>query len=114
MLTAIVVEAFSGPPPVITQTMSNSCRAPMTERKIDTRSVGPSSGSVMYRNACQRPAPSISAASSISLGMPCSPASSRIMWNPKYFQEMITKSVIITMSVLPSQSWMRPLETDGS
>ncbi len=30
------------------------------------------------------------------------------MWNPKYFHEMITKSVIITMSVLPSQSWMSP------
>ena len=30
------------------------------------------------------------------------------MWNPKYFHEMITKRVIITMSVLPSQSWMSP------
>ena len=30
------------------------------------------------------------------------------MWNPKYFHEMITKRVIITTSVLPSQSWMRP------
>ncbi len=30
------------------------------------------------------------------------------MWKPKYFHEMITKRVIITMSVLPSQSWMSP------
>ena len=30
------------------------------------------------------------------------------MWNPKYFHEMITKRVIITTSVFPSQSWMRP------
>ena len=46
MLTAIVVVAVSGPPPVMTQTRSNSCRAPMTDRKIDTRSVGPINGSV--------------------------------------------------------------------
>ena len=39
----------------------------MIERKTETRIVGPSSGSVTWRNACQRSAPSISAASSSSL-----------------------------------------------
>ena len=46
MYVAIVLEAFTGPPPVITQTMSKSWSAPMIERKTDTRIVGPSSGSV--------------------------------------------------------------------
>ena len=31
-----------------------------------------------------------------------------IMWKPKYFHEMITKSVIITRVESPSQSWMSP------
>ena len=35
------------------------------------------------------------------------------MWKPKYFHEMITNSVSITMSVSPSQSWMSALETDA-
>ena len=39
-------EALSGPPPVITQTMSNSWSAPMIDRKTETRIVGPSSGRV--------------------------------------------------------------------
>jgi hypothetical protein len=60
---AIVLEAFTGPPPVITQTMSKSCSAPMIDRKIETRIVGPSSGSVMYRKAVRRLAPSMYAAS---------------------------------------------------
>ena len=76
---AIVFDALSGPPPVMTQIMSNSWRAPMIERKIETRIVGPSRGNVTCRNACRLSAPSIRAASSSSLGMPCSPASIRIM-----------------------------------
>ena len=39
--------------------------------------------------------------------MPCSPASIRIMWKPKYFHEMITNNVSITMLESPSQSWTR-------
>ena len=31
-----------------------------------------------------------------------------IMWKPKYFHEMITKSVIITRVESPSQSWIKP------
>ena len=39
----------SGPPPVITHTRSNSCSAPMIDRKTEIRIVGPSSGSVTWR-----------------------------------------------------------------
>ena len=46
MYTAIVFEALTGPPPVITHTMSNSCSEPMIERKTEIRIVGPSSGRV--------------------------------------------------------------------
>ena len=46
MEMAIVLEALMGPPPVITQTMSNSWSAPIIDRKTETRIVGPSSGSV--------------------------------------------------------------------
>jgi hypothetical protein len=38
----------NGPPPVSGTTMSNSCSEPTTEKKIDRRIIGPSSGSVMY------------------------------------------------------------------
>ena len=47
MAMAIVFEALSGPPAVITQTMSNSCSEPIIDRKMDTRKVGPMRGSVM-------------------------------------------------------------------
>ena len=46
MYTAIVLEASTGPPPVITQTRSKSWIAPMIDRKTEMRIVGPSSGSV--------------------------------------------------------------------
>ena len=39
-------EAPTGPPPVITQTRSNSCSEPMIDRNAEIRIVGPSSGSV--------------------------------------------------------------------
>ena len=52
-------EALTGPAAVVTQTMSNSWSAPIIDRKTETRIVGPSSGRVMYRIACQRVAPSI-------------------------------------------------------
>ena len=41
-----MLEALTGPPAVMTQTMSNSWSAPMIDRKTETRIVGPSSGSV--------------------------------------------------------------------
>ena len=46
----------------------------MIERKDEIRIVGPSSGSVTWRNTCHLVAPSISAASSSSRGICCSPA----------------------------------------
>ena len=92
----------------MTQIMSNSWSAPIIDRNTDTRRVGPSSGSEMWRKACQRPAPSIRAASSSSCGMPWSPASRMIMWNPKYFHEMMTNRVSITIPPSPSQSWTTP------
>ena len=84
----MVSEAWTGPPPVSTQTMSKSWIVPMTDRNMLIRMVGPSSGSVTCRNACQALAPSVAAASVSSCGMLCRPARKRIMWKPKYFQEM--------------------------
>ena len=37
----------------------------------------------------------------------------RIMWKPKYFHEMITNSVSITIDRSASQSWTRHAEADG-
>ena len=51
MYVAIVEDAPAGPPSVMIQTRSNSCSDPMTDRKIQIRIVGPSSGSVTYREA---------------------------------------------------------------
>ena len=70
----MVSEEWIGPPPVSTQTMSNSWMVPMTDRNTLIRIVGPSSGRVTCRNACQALAPSVTAASVSSLGMPCRPA----------------------------------------
>ena len=79
----------------------------MMDRNTDTRRVGPSSGSVMLRTVCRRLAPSMAAASSSSRGMPCRPASIRIMWKPKYFHEMTTNIVSITIDRSASHSWTR-------
>ena len=65
----------------------------MIDRKIQIRIVGPSSGSVMCAASAQLVAPSIAAASCSSRGMPCRPASSRMIPKPMYFQVMTTNSV---------------------
>lgn len=93
MEIASVSEAWSGPPVVITQTRSKSWTEKMTDRNTLIRMVGASSGSVMWRNRCQVPAPSMRAASCSSAGMPCRPARYSIMWKPKYFHVMTRKSV---------------------
>src|SRR4029078_6200023 len=95
---AMVDEAPMGPPLVVTQTRSNNCRAPMIDRKSETRSVGPSRGSVMYRNDCHDDAPWIDAASCTSRGSCCSPARMITMWKPKYFHEMMKKRLYRTSS----------------
>ena len=38
----------------------------------------------------------------------------RIMWKPKYFHEMITNSVNITIVVSPSQSWIEAPQPDAA
>ena len=93
MYVDIVVEAFAGPPPVRIHTTSKTCSEPMTVRKIQILIVGPSSGSVTRRVACQGVAPSMAAASRSSAGTPCSPASSSTMPKPMYCQVSTTKLV---------------------
>ncbi len=51
----------------------------MLSRMVVTSSVGTRSGSVMYRSARQKPAPSMRAASYSVPSMPWSPASTRII-----------------------------------
>jgi hypothetical protein len=90
----IVLDAFAGPPIVMIHTMSNSCSEPMIDRKAQIRIVGLSSGSVMRRVVCQADAPSIAAASRSSAGMPCRPASRRMIPNPMYFQSVDTVRIV--------------------
>ncbi len=85
-------DAPTGPPLVVTHTRSNTCSAPMTDKNTDTRTVGPSSGSVTWRNTSQLVAPSMDAASFSSFGTCCKPASIRIMWIPKYFHDSTKNS----------------------
>ena len=59
--------------------MSNSWMVPMTDRNTLIRIVGPSRGRVTCRNACQAVAPSVTAASDNSLGIPCRAARKSIM-----------------------------------
>ena len=113
MYVAIVFDALTGPPRVVTQIRSNTWRAPIIDRKTETRIVGPRSGRVIRRIACQRLAPSIAAASSSSRGMPWRPASRMIMWNPKYFHEMMTNIVSITIDGSASQPCDKLAEADA-
>ena len=88
-----MVDALAGPPSVMIHTRSNSCSEPMIDRKIQIRIVGPSSGSTMWRVVFHGVAPS-SRGRLPQLGRDaCSPASSRMIPKPMYFQVITTNSV---------------------
>ena len=90
------------------QMMSKTCSEPMTVMKTQILIVGPSSGSVTRRVVCQGDAPSMAAASFSSAGMPCSPASSKMMPKPMYCQVSTTKMVYSTTWRLASHSCTSP------
>jgi hypothetical protein len=69
------VVAEPGPPPVSTNTSSNTCTARISPSTSTTTRLGMSSGSVMRVNRRQGEAASISAASYRSAGIACRPAS---------------------------------------
>ncbi len=89
----MVAEEPAGPPSVMIQTSSKSCSEPITDRKIQIRMVGPSSGSTTLVVVCQAEAPSRAAASRNSVGTPWSPARNRMMPKPRYFQVETTNRV---------------------
>src|SRR6187397_1223817 len=76
----------SGSPPETRNTTLNMLNVQTEPRTTAGRSVGRSSGSVTRRNACQRVAPSTSAASSTSFGIEVSaPITTTIMnGNPSH------------------------------
>ena len=58
-----MVVALAGPPPVSTQTMSNSWSEPIIDRKHQVRMLGPISGMTTRHWVCHHEAPSSWAAS---------------------------------------------------
>ena len=79
-----------GPPPVATKASEKTFSAAMMPSTRLKKIVGETSGSVTCRKRAQAPAPSISAASYISCGTPCSPARKiSIVLPPQAFQSPI-------------------------
>ena len=68
------------------QTWSKTWSEPTTVRNSQILIVGPSNGIVIRQVTCQADGPSRAAASRSSVGMPCSPASIKIIAKPKYCQ----------------------------
>ena len=70
-----VTVLLSGPPLVRMKNWSKARSEPVTQRMSASASAGLRSGSVTRRSCCQRPAPSMAAASLTSSGMACKPTS---------------------------------------
>src|SRR6266446_5967502 len=91
---AIRCVALTGPPRVIAQINWKSVKVNSTEKVITTAMIGVSNGKVMWRNICQRLAPSRVDASYSDAGTVCRPASSVIATNgtPRQILAKITEN----------------------
>ena len=75
-----VLEAYPGPPEVMTKGMSKTCMAPRMLSKRTKSTISAMEGVWIYRNICQELAPSMVAASTMSWFTDWSAAMKRTMW----------------------------------